>query len=547
MTSRNWKTFLKLLFLLWNFNSINCRLPIISTEEFLKCSELPKSDKSKILRQTDIIQTNNGKIQGTVHRICNREEELFYGIPYAEPPIGNLRFKKPEPVKNWTYIYNATEKPNSCYQAPDTYFNCHRGVAMWNANTNLSEDCLYLNIWTPTRQRRISVLFWIYGGSFSTGTATLDVYDGIVLAGLFDMVVVTVNYRLGTLGFSYLGNEDIPGNMGLLDQQMALRWVYDNIKYFGGGENLITLWGESAGAACVAFHLINQESQKMFQYAILQSASATAEWAFKTPDIMLNRTKKVAECAGCKNTDLLQLAKCLRSTSPDLLTNCQYIDVGNILFMNITFTPTLDYYQFLSKPPSNLFAEKEFKKSKILAGVTKNEGNYFILYEIDPGLHENGQNLENATISEKVFSSYLSQVLYPHSKDRCVIDSLTQSFYLQYLYNPNRKELNINRGIQYMQVLDVVTGDFQFKCPIQNLANMYSNEGLSVYIYSFEQRTKNNPWPKWMGILHGYEIEFNFGYPLLSEDYTTEEKLLSHKMMTAWTNFANTGYEHCTF
>ena len=528
-----------ILLILGCFNFTYAKLPVISAEDFVKCSELPENQRRKILSPTEIVSTNNGKVQGYIQTVCGRDVETFYGIPYATPPTGNLRFRKPEKVENWTNILNATMKPYSCFQLNDSSFNSHRGVTMWNHDTPISEDCLYLNIFTPSRKRIISVLFWIFGGSYNSGTSTLDVYDGTILAGLFDIVVVTINYRLGPLGFAYLGTEEIPGNMGLLDQQLALSWVNENIKYFGGGESMVTIFGESAGASSVAFHLLNSKSITYFQYAILQSASATAEWAYKSPDLMLSRTKKVADCAGCKQEDLSKLAACLRKSNTNILTGCQFIDVGNVLFMNITFTPTLDYHKFLPDEPFQLLESGQFKKSNVLAGVTKNEGNYFFLYEVDPSLYEKGDYLEKANVTKAVFSKYISQILSPTQSDRCTIDLLTETFYLSYLFNYSHSQPTT---LQYISVVDQITGDLQFKCPVKTLADAYSRAGIPVYIYSFEHRTKYNPWPTWMGVLHGYEIEFVFGYPLLNANYTVDEKLLSHKMMTAWTNFANTGY-----
>ncbi|CAK5111159.1 unnamed protein product [Meloidogyne enterolobii] len=159
----------------------------------------------------------------------------FLGVPFAEPPIGKLRFRRPIPKRPWREQWNATTFRDSCVQSPDTYFGDFYGATMWNSNTPCSEDCLYLNIYVPgeiDREKRLPVLFWIYGGGFWSGTASLDVYDGKIFAGEENVIIVTVNYRVTVFGFLYLGREEAPGNMGLWDQLLALKWVYKNIQGF---------------------------------------------------------------------------------------------------------------------------------------------------------------------------------------------------------------------------------------------------------------------------------------------------------------------------
>lgn len=136
---------------------------------------------------------------------------------------------------------------------------------------------------------------WIYGGGFYSGTATLDLYDGSILAVKGDVVVVSMQYRIGPLGFLSLGSESAPGNAGLLDQQLALHWVHDHIADFGGDPQRVTIFGESAGAASVAYHLLSPSSADLFRSGILQSASAESPWAFVQPEEAKERAYKLAE------------------------------------------------------------------------------------------------------------------------------------------------------------------------------------------------------------------------------------------------------------
>ncbi|PIO64067.1 Carboxylesterase [Teladorsagia circumcincta] len=190
----------------------------------------------------------------------------FLGIPFAEPPTGNLRFQKPIPKEPWRNPLNATSLPNSCIQSPDTYFGNFSGATMWNANTPTSEDCLYLNVFVPGKvdpNKRLAVMVWVYGGGFFSGTSTEE-----------NVILVSVNYRVSVLGFLYLGKREAPGNMGLWDQQLALKWVHENIDVFGGDLTRITLFGESAGAASVNMHMLSPHSTPYFQ-----EANTIAEWA----------------------------------------------------------------------------------------------------------------------------------------------------------------------------------------------------------------------------------------------------------------------------
>ena len=136
---------------------------------------------------------------------------------------------------------------------------------------------------------------WIYGGGFASGTSTLTLYDGVLLAARNDVVVVSMQYRVGPLGFLSLGSESAPGNAGLLDQQLALHWVHDHIADFGGNPQHVTIFGESAGAASVGYHLLSPGSDKLFRSAIMQSASPAAPWAFVDLEEAKTRAYKLAE------------------------------------------------------------------------------------------------------------------------------------------------------------------------------------------------------------------------------------------------------------
>jgi len=162
------------------------------------------------------VQTTTGLLHGTRRTVLGKEVHNYLGVPFARPPIGPLRFKKPIALEPWNGTYYAVKQPNTCYQEHFVSFPEFRGEMMWNPNTNISEDCLYLNMWVPktkTRKTNMPILIWIYGGGYMAGTATLDIYNGEILAAENSVIVVGIQYRVGSFGFLYYGNEDAPGKI----------------------------------------------------------------------------------------------------------------------------------------------------------------------------------------------------------------------------------------------------------------------------------------------------------------------------------------------
>ncbi|CAH1640554.1 unnamed protein product [Spodoptera littoralis] len=218
------------------------------------------------------VQVNEGWLEGEV--VQNEYGGSYYsfkGIPYAQPPLGELRFKAPQPPKPWKDVRSAKQFGSKCYQY-DAFFEKGKVCG--------SEDCLYLNVYTPSIKpdKPLPVMFWIHGGGFISGAGDDDVYGPKFLVRQ-DVILVTFNYRLEVLGFLCLDTEDVPGNAGMKDQVAALRWVNKNIANFGGDPNNVTIFGESAGGASVTYHLISPMSKGLFRRAIAQSGSNVGYWA----------------------------------------------------------------------------------------------------------------------------------------------------------------------------------------------------------------------------------------------------------------------------
>lgn len=282
-----------------------------------------------------IINTLAGRVRGmTAVAPTGKQVDVWNSIPFGQPPVGDLRFRHPRPMDPWDGIRDTRDMPNSCWQTMDDFFGNFAGSIMWNANTERSEDCLYLSVTVPhPRPKNAAVMVWIFGGGFVTGSSTLDVYDPKILVSEESIIYVTLQYRVASLGFLYFDQPGAPGNMGMLDQVMALQWIHSNIAFFGGNPNNITLFGESAGAASVSMHLLSPLSRNLFSQAIMQSGSATAPWATVDREETIIRGLRLAEAVGCPHSraNLSTALDCLRTINASTLVNNE---------VNVEFTVT---------------------------------------------------------------------------------------------------------------------------------------------------------------------------------------------------------------
>ena len=483
------------------------------------------------------ISTENGRIRGIRFYMpqLGKSVDAFLGIPFAKPPVGPLRFRHPQPLDPDNNIYNATKLPNSCYQLPDPTFGPDfPGTNMWNPATKVSEDCLYLNVWVPKTQPRIkksAVMVWIYGGGFYSGTTTLNLYDGKIMAAETNVIVVSINYRLGAFGFYYLNHASTPGNAGMFDQLMGLEWVQQNIRAFGGDPNNVTIFGESAGSASVSLHLMSPLSHSKFQRAIMQSGTANMPWVVLTSAEAKRRSIELAvEVLGCEKSDDMEiLAECMRRVRPQTLADTQYISSGALQF---PFLPVIDG-AFLPDHPDEILRRKSFKKCPILIGSNFNEGSYFLFYELPEYL-----NLDKMTMTAEDFRNSMRRIFfyYPQYKQE-ISQAAIDAIMFQYTnwLEPDNYESNVG-------ALDSALGDSQFICPLNMFAHTYALAGENVYMYYLTQRYSSNPWPEWSGVLHGDDIVYVFGEALKPGlNYSQADKDLSRRMMNLWVNFAKTG------
>ncbi|XP_021116517.1 carboxylesterase 1D-like [Heterocephalus glaber] len=278
-----------------------------------------------------VVDTVNGKILGKYFSLKGFAQpvSVFLGVPFAKPPLGSLRFAPPQPAVPWDFVKNTTSYPPMCSQ------DAVQGKQLSELFTNrmekipltFSEDCLYLNIYTPANLKKNSSLpgmVWIHGGGLWMGGAST--YDGLALAAHENVVVVTIQYSLSMGDFYSTGDEHSLGNWGFLDQVAALHWVQDNIANFGGNPDSVTIFGESAGGSSVSVLMLSPLAKNLFHRAISESGVAFSI------DVIRNNIKAIAEkiaaTAGCEATISAVMIHCLhQKTEDELLETSQKMEV----------------------------------------------------------------------------------------------------------------------------------------------------------------------------------------------------------------------------
>nr|BAF46104.1 acetylcholinesterase [Pediculus humanus corporis] len=493
-----------------------------------------------------IVETTSGLVKGFSKTILGREVYVYLGIPFAKPPVGPLRFRRPMPIDPWHGVYEAVTPPNSCFQERYEYFPGFEGEEMWNPNTNISEDCLYLNVWVPQKVRlrhggsqeenyaKKAMLVWIYGGGFMSGTSTLDVYDADIVAASSDVIVASMQYRVGAFGFFYLApyfdseSEEGQGNMGLWDQALAIRWLKDNAKVFGGDPDLITLFGESAGGGSVSLHLMSPVTRGIVKRGILQSGTLNAPWSYMEADKAVEIAKTLIGDCGCNSSSLIDHAdsvmECMRIIDAKQISVQQWNSYWGIL--GFPSAPTIDGI-FLPEHPIDMMKKGDFPETELLVGSNQDEGTYFLLYDFIDYFEKDGP-------------SYLDRDKFLELIDN-IFKNVTKAEKEAIIFQYTDWD-QVNDGLVNQKMISDIVGDYYFICPTNYFAQLMAERGTKVYYYFFSQRTSTNVWGEWMGVMHGDEIEYVFGNPLnMSIQFNNKERNLSKRMMEAFARFALTG------
>ncbi|XP_064471257.1 acetylcholinesterase-like isoform X2 [Ornithodoros turicata] len=484
----------------------------------------------KFNKYDPLVKTKSGWIRGLRHQVFSRNINTFWGIPFAEPPVGALRFMSPVPVKPWATEYKAVQRPPSCIQpaVPFTGFVNLTGEIH-------TEDCLYLNLWAPSQDSPIdsnepkTVMIFFHGGAFFFGSSTWEFYDGSVLASLGDVIVVTVNYRLGPLGFMNTLEPDSPGNQGLYDQYLAMRWVKDNVRYFGGDPEKITLFGQSAGAISIGYHLVSPLSKGLFRRAIMQSGSPY--WAIaENVDDDGDRFTKVARKLNCSQhrddvtRDFRRVLYCLQSKQAREFLEAFETRNGRI---RITYHPTYGD-ELVPKDVMEALLGSSVNDVDLLIGTVQDEGSLFVEYYLSSVLDFK----HPSQISKEALEFYL-MVLFRMLKQGYPI--AIRNFYL----SGEDNDPNV-----FLRQAATAMGDFAFVCPALFFAEDYAKRNNNVYMYSFSHRPSYTTYPEWAGVAHFEEVPFVFGYTLNNNlfNVTQEEKTFTLFIMYTWVHFAKTGH-----
>jgi len=433
-----------------------------------------------------IARTSSGQVsgatlgpQGDVH--------VYKGIPYAAPPTGDLRWKPPQPARAWNGTRLCTEFGHSCPQTEVPFFG--EGV------TDTSEDCLYLNVWAPAKHtaRGCPVMVWIHGGGFTIGSGCQSAFNGESLARQ-GVVVVTINYRLGPLGFfahpllSRQSKNGVSGNYGLLDQIAALQWVKKNISAFGGDPGCVTIFGESAGAMSVCYLLTSPLSAGLFQRAIAESGGSCApirhlreKWYGK--ESMESVGNYIAKTMGCDREKEPLLVLRAKPASEIL----QATQSAESRFGEDCTTPSVDGW-VLPDDPGLLFEKGKTLDVPFLTGSNANE---------IPGM-----------VSRSSVHEYLGD-----DTDRI----------LKLFPEKDRKKAGT-----VVMFTSIARAD----------ARAMSCHKSRAYLYQF---TRVAPPLRLLGVFHSLEISYAFGTLNPKLHWESTDRDLSRTMMSYWVHFAKTG------
>lgn len=454
---------------------------------------------------TDSIEIRDGRLLGTERDGIR----TFLGIPYATPPLGKLRFRPPRPPQAWPGIRKAT---GFGPMAPQV-----NGVAAFVVpGSRQDEDCLTLNVWTPsTDSAKRPVMVWIHGGAFRQGGSCSSLYEGAALARRGDVVVVTLNYRLGALGFlshPSLTDEEtgICGNWGLLDQVAALEWVRDNIERFGGDPAKVTLFGESAGAMSVSVLLASVAGRRLFHHAIVQSGSPVA--------LSLGAAAEFAEQLS-EHLERAQPAMLREAPVDALLAAQRHMELASRAAVPMPFQPSIDGRLLRAAPDAALSAGAA-AGIPVIVGTNRDEWKLFAPFDAK------GRELTDADLRRRLERRISA------GDAGSVID----------VYRATRRARGEPETAQ--EIWYAVESDRFFRLPAIRLAEDLRKHEAAVfaYLFTWQSPAMNG----WLGACHGLEIPFvfgTFGDPQIQKfsGAGPEAQQLSNWMIDAWVAFARSG------
>ncbi|KAH6925039.1 hypothetical protein HPB50_027397 [Hyalomma asiaticum] len=463
-------------------------------------------------------RTSLGVVRGRKVPVLNTVVEEYRGIPYARPPVGELRFRPPEPAPPWEAILDATDGRTACPQL----------LRPWSTGLiRLSEDCLYLNVWTAVARwadPTAPVLVWIHGGGFTGGSASPDNYSAAVLAAKTRCVVASINYRLGILGFLNADTPEAPGNMGLMDQRLALIWLRRNARAFGGDPSVITVFGHSAGGMSVHCHMLSPLGRGLFNRAVMMSGNMAARDFFESVQESVEKGNAVAALVGCANTTWTRrpnsVVACLRTKTSGELVRAAARAVSPKVF---PFLPTY-HTDYLPRMPVAAITKGFVARVNVLIGVTANEGSTPFMLRMRADLQ--AERLTEVPEAELRASLYDVIRAWTKRDEPEMLDI--------YVRQARDKESLREQFVNYLS-------DRLFVCPTHFVGEHHSAGNNSVYFYVFAHRPPKGP-PSWIGAGHSMELPYFFGHPLVnSVAFSKQGAEISEAAMEMLSTFARTG------
>ncbi|XP_035206450.1 acetylcholinesterase-like, partial [Stegodyphus dumicola] len=470
-----------------------------------------------------LVETSTGSIVGKYVKVFDTDVASFLGIPFAEPPVADKRFLKTDPIAPWDGLLKATKMPPPCIQYSSRNFG-------WIPASEASENCLFLNIWTPVAccsnpSGRFPVLVWIYGGGFYSGSTDIDAYDGSIMASYGNAIIVSINYRVGIFGFLNDGTDDAPGNSGMHDQLLALKWIQKNIQYFGGDPQSITLFGESAGSMSIGLHMISPMSKDLFHRAILQSGAPYNLAVTDSRAIAQFKLKAFGEAVGCisdsstEEYSASQVLACIKSKDSLELAKAE----NNFTSKFPSFFIPTHGDEFLPKSPVEMLESGSFQDVDVLIGNNQNEGSVFLSYIIPELFPLDAKPPVSKEIAEKIVIKLFEKI------PNFPADEIFQ-YYFQHIPEEDTDAI--------VKAIADSFGDFVFVCPTLFFAEKIKN----VYAYWNTHRSLRSNFADWLGVTHFDEVPFVFGEPILDTyNYTPEDSRYSADLIRKWVSFARSG------
>ncbi|XP_061709566.1 esterase E4-like [Cydia pomonella] len=499
-------------------NAFNLLVLICVGLFYLECSVCTRNDP--------VVTVKQGKLQGAIDTLYDGSTYYgFKGIPYAQAPLGQLRFRAPLPPQSWKGIRQATEYGSICAQNEGGPNSVFQG----------SEDCLFLNVFTKSLHGRTPVMVFIHGGSYLSGSGNDDLYGPKFLVQQ-DVVLVTLNYRLEVLGFLNVDTPEVPGNAGMKDQVAALKWIKENIAKFGGDPDNITIFGESSGACSVIHHILSPMTRGLFHKVIAQSGTCIHDWV--VGEDSKSRAFRVAKYLGrdTKNTtELLEFLRSLPAANLTNLTSATYIDDEKYIGLPTRFVPVVEkkfdnVEAFLSENPLNILQSKTIRKVPLMLGYNSAEAIIMIqdrLGKLD--IYNNNPSYDvPRAIAEKLTQEEINDM-----------GKRIRKFYIgDRLYTKN----------DYKEIITMLS-DVYFVYDTHIFTYLYSKHNSPVYMYRFSFESDLNVFKNFTsmgldlkGACHADELFYMFSNNFTKDAYESQEKLKTYvsKVTELWTDFAKT-------